>query len=285
MKHLQPRVALAISSVLASSASAQQATGGNLSHCRGGCRSGEKCIGNSFSQPVSDAECSGCAGGQYWWPCNFETLCYCNDAEESAPRVPPAPKSWVKLNEEVTDPCAEILTEDVFNKIVQPKTEEGRALFTYRGLCDAIEQYNSYHDEKFARMGTTDQIRAELAAFLAHTATDTRGYSLLREEIHCAEPITGTDGKTYCKVCKEETYDRKTRQCTESYFRTKQSYEEYCDKTRQPPMGCGCNKNAVMQSAVPVELGTSFDTTGYVAASDMYFTRVSKSKNAGLLFA
>lgn len=51
-------------------------TGGNLSNCKGGCQLGEVCIGNPFSQPVSDDECNTCAAGRYWWPCNFETLWY-----------------------------------------------------------------------------------------------------------------------------------------------------------------------------------------------------------------
>jgi len=48
------------------------AAGGNLSNCKGGCPGGEACVGNPFSQPVSDSECSACGRGQYWWPCNFE---------------------------------------------------------------------------------------------------------------------------------------------------------------------------------------------------------------------
>ena len=91
----------------------------------------------------------------------------------------------------------------------------GRALYTYQGLCDAIMAYNMYHDEKFANMGDEMQIRAELAAFLAHVAVDTRGFSVVREEMHCVNPITGTDGNVYCMPCREENYDASTRTCTQ----------------------------------------------------------------------
>ena len=146
------------------------ATGGNLSNCRGGCPGGEACVGNPFSQPVSDSECGGCGRGQYWWPCNFEvcklslpnihwliylkydtfhrfqTLCFCASTEEGAPRVPPAPASKLSVNQEL-DICADVLTEDVFNSIVQPTSDEGRALFSYSGLCIAIDNYNRWDDK------------------------------------------------------------------------------------------------------------------------------------------
>lgn len=235
---------------------------------------GEFCVGNPFSQPVTDGQCASCAGGKYWWPCNFETLCFCNSMDDGAPRVPPAPKSYVKANEEVGDPCERILTEEVFNAIVQPKSEEGRALYTYLGLCNAIAQYNAFHDEKFAGMGDETQIRAELAGFLAHTAVDTRGFSVVREEFHCVDPITGSDGQVYCKPCREEHYDAGTKSCRQSYLVSEESYGEYCDASRQPPQGCGCDKDAVTQVNVPVPAGLgNVDTSGYIAASDAYFTR------------
>jgi hypothetical protein len=59
----------AIAALLTTSA---LSAGGNLSNCKGGCPGGESCVGNPFSQPVSDSECSACGRGQYWWPCNFE---------------------------------------------------------------------------------------------------------------------------------------------------------------------------------------------------------------------
>ncbi|KAL7533098.1 hypothetical protein ACHAXR_008567 [Thalassiosira sp. AJA248-18] len=254
-------------------------TGGNLSNCKGGCEMGELCIGNPFSQPVDDKECNTCAAGRYWWPCNFETLCYCNSVEEGAPRVPPAPKSKLKVLDSPS-PCMSILTQDVFNSIVQPTSEEGRALYTYAGLCNAIVQYNTYHDEKFAGMGTELEVRSELAAFLAHTAVDTHGYAVTREEFHCVDPITGADGKVYCKPCKEEHYNSQTKTCSQNYFESEDSYKEYCDKTRQFPQGCACNMDSVREVTVPLvsEVDAegnivSRDTGGYIAASMAYFTR------------
>eukprot|EP00571_Detonula_confervacea_P007365 CAMPEP_0172313228 /NCGR_PEP_ID=MMETSP1058-20130122/19738_1 /TAXON_ID=83371 /ORGANISM="Detonula confervacea, Strain CCMP 353" /LENGTH=476 /DNA_ID=CAMNT_0013026845 /DNA_START=128 /DNA_END=1558 /DNA_ORIENTATION=- len=249
-------------------------TGGNLSNCKGGCELGELCIGNPFSQPVSDSECNTCAGGRYWWPCNFETLCYCNSVEEGAPRVPPAPKSRVKFNDSL-DPCKDILTEDIFNAIVQPTSEEGKNLYTYDGLCNAIILYNTYHDEKFANMGTEEQMRAEMAAFLAHAAVDTHGFSIVREDFHCVDPIVGSDGKTYCKPCKEEHYNSQTKTCSQGYFASEESYKEYCDSTRQDTQGCVCNTESVLPANnVPLQVSAgNIDTSGYMAASDAYFTR------------
>lgn len=234
---------------------------------------------------MKDSECNGCAGGQYWWPCNFETLCYCADYEEGSPRIPPAPKSRLQVNEGI-DPCRDVLTEEVFNSVVQPATDEGRALFTYDGLCNAIHQYNMNHDEKFAQMGNDEQIRAEIAAFLAHTAADTNGYSTTREGLHCVEPITGSDGRVYCKPCKEAYYDAVTGTCSQNYFTDADSYNEYCDVTRQAPQGCTCDKESIEPVTVPRvdasqafafdaggDQGPSSMFTGYIPASSAYFTR------------
>jgi hypothetical protein len=244
-------------------------TGGNLSNCKGGCTLGEVCIGNPFSQPVSDDDCNNCAGGRYWWPCNFETLCYCNSATEGAPRIPPAPKSKLEVfNENITNPCGVggVLTEGAFNEIVQPTSDAGIALYTYEGLCNAISQYNMNHDEKFANMGEEEQVRAELAAFLAHASVDTFGFDVTREEPHCLDPITGSDGQVYCKPCKLENYNAQTKSCSQNYFSDSQpSYAEYCDATRQPPEGCACS--AVMEAYSTDSVG------GYMSASSAFFTR------------
>jgi hypothetical protein len=173
-----------------------------------------------------------------------------------------------------------ILTETIFNQIViksinnQTITSDastlGRALYTYQGLCDAIMAYNMYHDEKFANMGDEMQIRAELAAFLAHVAVDTRGFSVVREEMHCVNPITGTDGNVYCMPCREENYDASTRTCTQgSLTSVGTSYTEYCDETRQPPQGCECPADYGVMAADSTIVGA----TGYVAASQMFFER------------
>lgn len=195
-------------------------------------------------------------------------MCFCTSTEDGSPRVPPAPSSKLQVNEDL-HPCLDVLTEDVFNSIVQPSTAEGSALYSYSGLCIAIDNYNRYHDEKFAMMGDEEQIRAELASFLAHTAADTYGYSVDRDGQHCTNPITGTDGKVYCSPCKEEHYNKDTKTCSEPWIVSGVSYEEFCDTTRQDEQGCNC-KNVTMAS-VP---GFS-DAIGYVAASDVYFSRGS----------
>ena len=248
-------------------------TGGNLSNCKGGCELGETCIGNPFSQPVSDDDCNNCAGGRYWWPCNFETLCYCNSADENAPRIPPAPKSGLKVyNENITDPCSNnILTQEIFHEIVPPSNyttnSEGVALYTYEGFCNAIMQYNMNHDEQFANMGDENQVRAELAAFLAHTSVDTHGFAITREVQHCLDPITGSDGQVYCKPCRLENYNAETKTCSQSYFSDSEpSYAEYCDATRQPPEGCACSTDSVVEA-------TAAGTDGYMSASSAFFTR------------
>jgi len=247
-------------------------TGGNLSNCKGGCPTGEVCVGNPFSQVVHDWSCSQCEGDRDWWPCNFETLCFCNPDGEGAPRIPPAPKTNIHVNRRY-DVCHHILTEDVFNSIVQPATDEGRNLYTYAGLCEAITQYNLDHDEKFAGMGNEAQIRTEIAAFLAHTAADTEGYSVIRESRHCVDPITGTDGKVYCKPCKEEHFRKSTGRCEQDYFASEARYEEYCDLTKTLPQGCSCGAHIVRPVHVPMPVDSDVDTTGYIKASKVYFTR------------
>jgi hypothetical protein len=254
-------------------------TGGNLSNCKGGCTLGETCIGNPFSQPVTDDDCNNCAGSRYWWPCNFETLCYCNSAEENAPRIPPAPKSGLEVyNENITDPCSNgILTQEIFNAIVQPPTSssitntsssEGMLLYTYEGLCNAIMQYNMNHDEQFANMGDETQVRSELAAFLSHAAVDTHGFSITREENHCLNPITGSDGMVYCQPCRLEDYNAETKTCSQSYFtESGPSYAEYCDATRQPPEGCACSIDSVTEAT------NTNGMSGYMSASSAFFTR------------
>lgn len=222
-------------------------------------------------------------------------MCFCASTDDGAPRVPPAPSSKLQVNEEIV-PC-DVLTEDVFNAIVQPASEEGKTVFSYAGLCIAIDIYNRNHDEKFAMMGTEEQIRAELASFLAHTAADTYGFSVIRDPQHCTDPITGSDGKVYCAPCKEENYgritllamiislqknisnastsfilqiqDKESKTCSEPWIVSGTNYEEFCDSTRMGEQGCNC-KNITMTTVPGFE-----DAVGYIAASDAYFSRGS----------
>mmetsp|Transcript_22314 Transcript_22314/g.38157 ORF Transcript_22314/g.38157 Transcript_22314/m.38157 type:complete len:484 (+) Transcript_22314:285-1736(+) len=257
-------------------ADAQTATGGALSECaNGGCNLGEYCVGNSFLKDVDDTGeygCSKCNGSRDWWPCNFETTCFCHALD--APRIPPAPRSGVTVNAAI-DTCRDVLTEDTFNNIVQPTSEEGKQLFTYAGLCDAISNYNQYHDEKFAQMGTVSQVRRELAAFLSHASVETDGFSVTREEHHCVNPITGLDGNVYCMPCKEQFYSKETKICTQSYFVDEQSYYQYCDLSRQNNQGCSCTVAGVKMADVPLQDDLRAPAIGYVRADDMYFRRGS----------
>mmetsp|Transcript_8500 Transcript_8500/g.17093 ORF Transcript_8500/g.17093 Transcript_8500/m.17093 type:complete len:520 (-) Transcript_8500:28-1587(-) len=257
----------------------------NLSNCKGGCPLGELCIGNPFSQPVSDSECSPCAMGQYWWPCNFETLCFCNDIDNGGARIPPAPLSGEKVNDAIqlceddstTDNVTVILTREMFDQIVKVNSTEDpqqspslQDVFGYGGFCAAVSQYNQNHDEKFAGMGTDEQIRREVAAFLAHVAADTFGFSTIREDHHCVDPVVGSDGITYCKPCKEEHYDKETKVCSQAYLATETSYTEFCDETRQGQQGCECRN--VTAAPVPLANG-AIDVSGYIPAHSAYFTR------------
>ena len=259
-----------------STTNVQAATGGNLSECgskNGGCQLGEYCVGNPFLKEVEDSGeygCNKCNGSRDFWPCNFETLCYCNSPDN--PKIPPAPKSGETVNTQL-DACRDVLTEDIFNAIVQPTSEEGKKLFTYSGLCDAISNYNEYHDEKFAQMGSVTQIRQELSAFLAHAAVETNNFSDVREEHHCVNPITDTLGNTYCMPCKEQFYNKETKTCTQPYFADKQSYFEYCDLSRQGNQGCSCTVNGVKMADVPLLNDSNGPAVGYVLANDMYFSR------------
>jgi phage FluMu protein Com len=131
--------------------------------------------------------------------------------------------------------------------------------------------YNRYHDEKFANMGTEEQMKAELASFLAHVAADTKGYSVVRDERHCTNPLTGSDGKLYCLPCKEENYNKDTKTCSEAWIVEGTNYEEFCDVARgNGEQGCRC-KNVTMTS-VPGNTDPS-TFSGYIAASDAYFPR------------
>ena len=177
-------------------------------------------------------------------------------------------------NENITDPCSNnILTQEIFHDIVpQSNTTtntEGVALYTYEGFCNAIMQYNMNHDEQFANMGDENQVRAELAAFLAHASVDTNGFAITREEQHCLDPITGSDGQVYCNPCRLENYNAETKTCSQNYFSDSEpSYTEYCDATRQPPEGCACSTDSVVEAAA-----AAAGTDGYMRASSAFFTR------------
>ena len=124
-------------------------------------------------------------------------------------------------------------------------------------------------------MGTMSQIRQELAAFLTHALVETDGFSVTREEHHCVNPITGMDGNVYCMPCKEQFYVKETKTCTQSYFVDEQTYNQYCDLTRQNNQGCPCTVSGVQMVNVPLQNNSRAPAIGYVRADDMYFRRGS----------
>jgi hypothetical protein len=67
------------------------------------------CVYNSsHNQAATDADCSACASGQTWWPCNVEDLCVClDDNQTEAPTTTQAPET----TEAVTTTEAPVTTE------------------------------------------------------------------------------------------------------------------------------------------------------------------------------
>ena len=146
--------------------------------CLGGCGGRGKCVGNqNHPQNIADSDCKPCDGGQTYWPCDVDGLCFCWD--ESKPRIPPAPSSGkAQLSDE--RPC-EYFTKAMFDSLAP----EARHPYTYEGLCDAIDNYNEGHAEKIFMMGTEFEKKSELAAFLGHTLVGTNClYSSLALDLH-----------------------------------------------------------------------------------------------------
>ena len=149
--------------------------------CSGCGRGGdtEICVSNQNSLiPVGDEECKKCQSGQSFWPCDDRDLCWCWDTTK--PKKPPAPASGLKvaaeLDPSVKKPC-EIFTKTIFNQFAPNSTFP----YTYEGLCNAIDDYNTYHTEKFAAMGTEQHIKHELAAWLGNVAHESDDFEAGRE--------------------------------------------------------------------------------------------------------
>ena len=198
-------------------------------NCRGGNR---KCIGDQLLQAIDDSDCSVCAkSGTHWtWPCSVEGLCWCWDS--SKPRYKPAPPS--KYEESEMKPC-EIFTEEMFN-VIAPNAVHP---YTYNGLCEVIDMLNERYDEKIFQMGSLDQQKNELAAFIGHTTHESAQYTAAREALVCARTVEVFSG-TYCKPCKNDNFDWGNRHCEVSEVANGQFYEDYCDKIVTPPHGCVC---------------------------------------------
>jgi chitinase len=223
--------------------------------CKGGCKnSNEKCVGNqNHPQGVDDETCKACDEGQTFWPCDVNGLCFCWDPD--TPRIPPAPASGrAQLSEE--RPC-EYFTEDIFNLLAP----EAQFPYTYEGFCLAVDHYNDGHAEKIFMMGTEDERKKELAAFLGHTLHESDEWKAAREYLMCADNKE-VDGETFCKPCTTDEFDWDNFKCTGvGLAGGGLTFNGYCDFVIQPPLACPCND-------------TLFgDEEGYVSAKNVFFGR------------
>lgn len=222
-----------------------------------GCEAPHKCVGNSNVQAVEDEACGPCAGGQSWWPCDIEGLCFCWDP--SKPRVPPPPSSGLDFAS--AKPC-DVLTEEKFNALTGGMN---RAPYTYAGLCTAIDDYNLLHPtEKVFGMGTLEQQKAELAAFLGNTLHESDQFKAPRENLPCGD-LKVVNGKTYCKPCRSEDFDWATKKCSKSELVGGGTFTNYCDSARSPPSACSC--------APLSQAGSSDELVGYMEADKAFFGR------------
>lgn len=176
----------------------------------GGCPSGSKCVGNAAGgQLIKDKECTPCATGQTWWPCDVDGLCWC--WADGTDRIAPAPKSGVKVHKgggRHYTICDDVLTRAMFYSIAP----DARDPYSYEGLCDAILSYNAHHAEKAFGMGDDFQRTAELAAFLGNTLHESDEFRAGREYLMCADHKV-VSGKVYCKPCDPGSFDWGTFTC------------------------------------------------------------------------
>jgi len=233
--------------------------------CSGCGRGGDNeiCVANQNSLvPVGDEECNKCVTeGQSFWPCDDQDLCWCWDTTK--PKKPPAPASGlslaVELDPNVPTPC-EILTRTKFDILAPNSTFP----YTYEGLCNAIDDYNLFHTEKFAAMGTEEHIRAEFAAFLGNTAHESDDFEAGREYLACGDRKE-VDGKVYCKPCNNDLYDWENNVCSVSMVDQNSPYNSYCQPSFEPPEGCVCETITQVAEDGPL--------AGYVEASKVFYGR------------
>ena len=230
------------------------------------CGQGFECIANPNSpQGVSDSQCAACAQGQSFWPCNLPTVCYCH--EKGTPKIPPVMPSG--LPESSAAPC------DVFTKTMYDAVTDGqsREPYTYKGFCKAVEKYNALHDEKVFKMGTVENQKAEIAAFLGHTMHESDAFRAPREYVSCADKKI-VDGKVYCKPCSAANFDWSTMKCRQSLVANGASmplgtHGLYCQPQNTPstsPPGCAC-------SGKVREVEASGPLAGYIEATSSFFGR------------
>ena len=246
-------------------ARAQQLLG--CENCRGG---NLKCVGDATLQAITDEECAGClkSGAHWTWPCSVEGLCWCWDS--SKPRFKPPPPSGVEEAEAM--PC-DVFTEEMFD-VIAPNAAHP---YTYKGLCDVIEEINARYDEKVFKMGSLEVQKAEWAAFVGHTTHESAQYTASREALQCARTYDMPQG-TFCKPCANENFDWADRVCQVSLVSNGQYYEEYCDKIVTPPHGCVCGPTVEVDDE---------DLAGLINPNFAYFGRgaIQLSWNANYMKA
>lgn len=226
--------------------------------CLGGCKkANEKCVGNqNHPQNIDDSDCRPCMSGQTYWPCDVDGLCFCWDP--ATPRIPPAPGSGLA---QLTDdrPCS-FFTEATFNLLAP----EAQFPYTYKGLCDAIDNYNDGHAEKIFMMGSEYDRKSELASFLGHTLHESDEWKASREYLMCADnQVVGTE--TFCKPCDSGSFNWETFKCDGvGLAGGGLTFNGYCDRTIEPPAACTCD-DTLKSEPSPLD--------GYIPASKVFFGR------------
>mmetsp|Transcript_28650 Transcript_28650/g.60237 ORF Transcript_28650/g.60237 Transcript_28650/m.60237 type:complete len:454 (-) Transcript_28650:111-1472(-) len=200
--------------------------------CVGCVGNGRKCIGDQAIQAINDEDCAIClkSTSEWTWPCSVDGLCWCWDTDKLM--VKQALSSGFEVANK--KPC-DLFSEKAFNALAPNAIYP----YTYEGLCESIEYFNERYDEKLFMMGTVQQQRGELAAFLGHTTHESAQYTAVREALPCARTTEQASG-VYCKPCDEANFDWANRYCEVSKVANGQFYEDYCDKIVTPPHGCVC---------------------------------------------
>jgi predicted chitinase len=140
-----------------------------------------------------------------------------------------------------------------------------QAPYTYAGLCAAIDEYNRLHPTEHAfGMGTVEQQKAEIAAFLGNVLHESDQFKAPREYLPCGDSKV-VNGKTYCKPCEAGNFDWASRQCRSSMLANGGVFASYCDTARSPPDACSCGSVS--------EAGLSEELAGYMEADKAFFGR------------
>ena len=186
-------------------------------------------------------------------------------------RIPPAPSSGYSVATSGKSACT-MLRRPLFENYLAPSWVFP---FTYDRLCEAIEVYNANHDEKAFGMGSENQQRAELAAFLGHTLHSTGDYQYASDLLTCGDSkvVSNVDGEEerYCRPCLLEHFDFSTLTCSQSMIANGESMASYCITNNNDPSdwmhGCECMRNLQEVQSLNGSLA------GYFLANQDYFGR------------